>query len=220
MNNEQILSKLFKIKETLRKLESSTTEVDALIEAVTEDINIKAAKAQGKKGPATAAIRLLKWAGACSSDYTKAFVTSEGKQMLVNGAWGIILHGSLPIPTHTDTQKLKEIDHTRKAYEDIIGTGRDNQGEKISAPDRTELKTHISVSKAKRRANKTHERITYQITDRCLLDAEYLLAIIELIPDAVFRTREPNQDARWNLQPVYFSGENGEGVLVPLRPAV
>ena len=219
MNNEQILSKLFSIKGMIEECGRSTMEIDNLIEAVMEDINIKAAKAQGKKGPATAATRLLKWAGECSSDYTKAFVTSEGKQMLVNGAWAIILRDNLPIPTHTDEQKLKEIDHTRKTYEDIIGTGRENRGEKISAPDRTELKTLISVSKAKRRANKTHERITYQITDRCLLDAEYLLAIIELIPDAVFRTRDPKLSTQWNLQPVYFSGENGEGVLLPLRQA-
>lgn len=218
MNNEQFLSKLFKIKETLEGSGSPTAEVDSLIEAVTEDINIKAAKAQGKKGPAVAATRLLKLAGTCSPDYKKAFVTSEGKQMLVNGAWAIILHVSLPVPTHTDEQKLKEIDHSRKMFEDIIGTARENRGEKISAPDRAELKKHICIFKAKRQPNKSHGRISYQLTEGVLLDAEYLLAIIELIPDAVFTTRDSNLSTRWNLQPVYFSGENGEGVLLPLRP--
>lgn len=218
MNNEQKLSKLFTIKEVLTECGKPTTEVDSLIEAVTEDINIKAAKAQGKRGALIAATRLLKWAGVCSLDYKKAFVTSEGKQMLVNGVWAIILHGSLPIPTHTDAQKLKEIDQTRKTLEDIISTARENRGEKISAPDRAELKKHICVSKAKRRPNKSHNRISYQLTDGYWVDAEYLLTVIELIPDAVFRTREASLKTRWNLQPIYFSGENGEGVLVPLRP--
>ena len=138
--------------------------------------------------------------------------------MLVNGAWGIILHDNLLIPAH-DEQELKKLNGTREMFEKIIETGRENRGFSIPAPTRAELKTLITVSKAKNRTERPRNRtINYKLTEGYLLDAEYLLAVIEIIPNAVFVTRDPSVSSSWNLQPVYFSGTAGEGVLLPLRP--
>ncbi len=219
MTNEEILTELYKIKNVMEKNHIFSPTVNFLIEAVMENINLQTAKKQHKSGATSAAMRLLKWSNSEYPDFHKALRSSTGKQMLVNIAWSIILHDSLPIPTHDDVQKLREIDSMREIYENVIAEGRENRGIFIPAPSRETLKTFIAITKAKKRAEKTHGRIiSYQLTDGYLLNAEYLLAIIEIIPDAVFVTKDANTCPSWNLQPVYFSGTAGEGVLLPMRP--
>lgn len=219
MTNEQILTELYKIKKVMEENHIFPETVDPLIEAVTENINLQTAKEQHKKGATSAAMRLLKWSNSEYPDFHKAFRASTGEQMLVNSAWSIILHNDLPIPTHVDEEKLKEIENIRAMYENVVSKGRKNRGFSVPAPSQAELKTFIAVSKAKKRADKARDRtIYYCLTDGYFLNAEYLLAIIEIIPDAVFVTKNPGTCHSWALQPVYFSGTAGEGVLLPLRP--
>lgn len=82
----------------------------------------------------------------------------------------------------------------------------------IVLPDPAEVKAYISRIKAKGLSTK---EVSYQLSDGVYVNPQYLLDMLQALPGCTCYT-----DAdRAGKVPIYFIADNGDGILLPVKPA-
>ena len=99
-------------------------------------------------------------------------------------------------------------------YEKIINGAAQNDGEKIKAPTRKELKDYIKIEKAKHKGERRYKPV-YDLGDgRPAVDPQKLLEMIDLIGEDAELTMTAG---RAEISQIYIHGENGDGLIMPVK---
>lgn len=211
MKNDKLLTELRKIEAGLlnSKEPSAYIQLQTLIGAVEDEIRDECNKANGKGTVAKAAERILK--GAQSSPrgcFHKAFRGKKG--ILICDGYRALRFTSAPVLlTHPEGYDYPDIDY-------IIDGSKYNDVP-LNVPSLGELRAFIKTEKARLKAKKEKgvrlklmEGTKYEIH----LDAQFLLDMLEALPGATVTASK----IKTATSAVYFKAENGDGVLLPLRP--
>lgn len=197
MTTEKTLKKVYEIKAS----EAKDYLIDELITELKADLLKEAAKKNGtagKKKAADSIIKQLKIFGKQGGAITAA----DGSQIIGGSYSAVKLIEPLPVEPCSNTDSLP-------VYIRFIDNARENNGIAVNLPTIAELAAYIKERKAAK-----DKYIYYDFGEGLpLVGAQYLLEIITLLPDAVCIT-----SARDTLiKPLYFKGEAGEGLLLPVR---
>lgn len=173
------------------------------------EIRRNAAKASGNADRQKAAERILKAAKLTHGEMLWKAWDEGGKQSLCSGYHGAKLNDFLPLEMHGENDQHMDL-------EKVFCGIRENCGEHLSLPDVATLRAHIKAEKAIKAAvkskSKGKKRVPYDFGS-VLVDAEYLLDILELLPEstAIASKRLPETGT------IYFSSPLGEGALCPIN---
>lgn len=216
MKNDKLLIELRRIEESLIKGKepSAYITLQNLITEVEGEIRDECSREAGKSSVAKAAQRILKNAQACQSArpcFHKAY-RSKNTLSLCDGfrAVRFNLDTAPTLDEHPENYDYIDVDR-------IIDGAKDNSVQVLLTRDIVELRAYIKTEKARLKAKK-EKRVKLIVTDgyglEIHLDAEYLLDMLEALPGAtVTASRQKTQTSA-----LYFKAENGDGVLLPLRP--
>lgn len=171
------------------------------------------AKTNGTKTIYTAAMRILK----NSATYNKArpallYSYNDGQRVNVCDGFKLIqLNAETAPELPTLPEEMDYIDAAR-----IMDPAKEN-ADAVTLPGISELKNYIKIEKAKKKAAKDKSAPVYILTtengQKVHTNAIYLLDIMECLPGA-----NAAASVRGPFYPVYFEGENGRGILCPVRP--
>lgn len=213
MKNDKLLTTLRKIEQELLngKEPSAYISLQNLITEVEGEIRDECNKENGKSVIGKAAERILKSAQGGPRDcFHKAY---RGKKGL------LICDSFRAVRFNLDTAPILVEHPERYDYPDIghIIDGSKYNDVPVNVPSPGELRAFIKTEKARLKATKQKgvrlilmEGTEYEIH----LDAQFLLDMLEALPGATV-TASRQQTA---IRALYFKAENGDGVLLPLRP--
>ena len=178
-----------------------------LIRDLEADVASDTCKAAGRNNALSAAKRIFKVAMSTGKSGLCGAWEENGRQCLCDGYRGVRLVNHLPvdhIPEYATPINLSNI---------VDGVIK-NKGVEIELPSIGELKAHIKVEKANKKIRKDRDPVVWDFgEDLMLLDAEYLLDMLEILPGC--KAYAASKGAA--LSPVYFESEAGDGVLLPRR---
>lgn len=209
MKNDKLLTELYAIREDFGKVDAYI-RLQGLIAEVESDIRDEENKASGKGSVAKAAERILKSAQGQPRDCLyKAYKGKKG--VLICDTFRAVRFTSAPVlPTHPDGYEYPDIDH-------VIDGSKGNDV-LVNVQSLGELRAFIKTEKARLKAKKDKSTVRLILPDvngfEVHLNAEYLLDMLEALPGA---TVTASRRDTWRSA-VYFNAENGDGVLLPLRP--
>ena len=198
MTTEKTLEKVLEIKtaEAARDL-----LIDNLITELKADLLKESAKKNGIAGKKKAADNILKQLKHHSNN-GGAITAADGSQ-IIGGAYSLVkLIEPLPVMPCKNTNGLPD-------YIYCLNNARENNGAAVNLPTIAELTAYIKERKAEK-----VKHISYDFGEGLpLVNAQYLLEIITLIPDAACITskKSPLTSA------LYFKSAAGEGLLLPER---
>ena len=164
-----------------------------------EDIAFKNAKLNGNTDSLKAAKDILKAANKGYRDVCKGAWIANGKQIVTDCYRALRFNEPLELPALPENFDPFNIEQTF--------SGAYANEHEYPLPSIGELKTFITMEKTKH----YHEGIQYDIGDDYpLVNAEYLLTMISGLKNckAYFANA---------IMPIYFKGENGDGLLTPIR---
>lgn len=219
MTNQKMLEYAYKVAANLSESEQKVIEklskgsakyeggsiplvLSQLIYELKEDINRDEAKKTGKGAALKTAKDILK-NGNKKRDILGYAQIIDGKQYLCDGYIAVELNEPLPLPEIPEGMNALDIKKliNYPAYSEIA-----------ELPDKIKLKSYIKVEKAKNKANGQTNNICYDFGEnKPLVNAEYLLQIMELMPNATIYIENC-------YKPIYFESEAGRAVLGPIRP--
>lgn len=222
---EKLLEKVLRAAELLPDEErrafhyfSNTNEIhgDALFpsQALAEIANdLRAAiaeqteKAAGRGSARKAMLRILKRS---PRESARCAWIQDGKQYVCDGSVAVELDKpilGLPAPKF---ERLAPFDVSR-----AVDLARQRSGAVLPVPSLSVLKSHIKTHRAElKAAGKKSNCVPLDFGEEFpLMNAEMLVDILEIIPDAKFTVS--NRDAQ--LSAVYFEGASGRGCVMPLR---
>jgi len=211
MKNDKLLIELRKIESELLggKEPSAYISLQNLITEVEREIRDECNKENGKGSVGKAAERILK---SGSQDRREAFHKAfRGKKgiLLCDGFRAVRFTSAPVLLTHPDGYDYPDVDH-------IIDGSKYNDVP-VNVPSLGELRAFIKTEKARLRAKKEKgvRLVLMEGTETEIhLDAEFLLDMLEALPGATV-TASGQKTA---VSAVYFKAENGDGILLPLRP--
>ena len=217
MTTEKIYSTLLNYVNTLnendqqfivKSIDSNSRFTDCGIGTITlvnllvdlkEDIAIKNAKSNGSIDSLKSAKDILKAADKGYRDACKGAWVANDKQIVTDCYRALRFNTPLELPVLPDSLTPINI-------EQIFSGVYQNEHE-YPLPTIGELKTFIAMEKA----NGNGKGIKYNIGDDYpLLNAEYLLSMISGLKNC--KAYYANA-----VMPIYFKGENGDGLLTPIR---
>ena len=215
MKNIDVITACEKAKEALKNnLNGNASDIiNALQEAAETEQRAEKAKTNGTKTIYTAAMRVLK----NSAAYNQArpvllYSYNDGQHVNVCDAYRLI---QLNAETAPDLPALPE----NMEYIDAARLMRSpaEKTDVLPLPEISELKNYIKIEKAKKKAAKDKTAPLYSLTAesgiKILLNAQYLLDILECLPGAVARS-----SIRGAIYPVYFESDAGRALICPCRP--
>ena len=168
-------------------------EFAALIQDVQNEIRQDAAKASGKGTLRKALERILK--AAPEGEKFSYPVTQDGKQYFCSTFHMVVLNE--PMDWSTYPEKVEYPDMKRLITK---------HSTPIELPDPAALKAYIKIQKAQK---KKYIKYSY---GNIVFSAQFLLDMLEALPGAVAYHDGNKSHA------MYLEAENGEGVLLPVRP--
>ena len=194
------------------------TEIESIRKSLMDEQRRLDASRAGYNAEYKAACRLLKQA--CRDDLKRAWKNKDGQICACDGFVGIRLTDpkyDLPL-ADTDKQVI-DLDSLISSAVKGISTDAEN------LPDAAALKTYHKVISAEYKAkcnakelrylkdaNNGYLPIWYRFeANGAYVNLEYLLLVLEIIPDAKFYTRESAVSA------IYAKGENAEAIVLPVR---
>jgi hypothetical protein len=210
MKNDKLLTELRKIEADLLLGEPAAyIALQNLIDEVEEEIRDEANKEGGKSSVAKAAERVLKAAqGQPRECFHKAYRGKKG--ILLCDGYRALRFTSAPILlTHPDGYDYPDIDY-------IIDGSKYNDVP-VNVPSLGELRAFIKTEKARLKAKKQKgvRLVLAEGTEAEIhVNAEFLLDMLEALPGATVTAAKQ----RTAISALYFKAENGDGVLLPLRP--
>lgn len=216
MKNDKLLPELCRIEAGLQMGENVTAWVSIknLIEEVKDEIRDECNKENGKNTIANAAKRILK--NARQNTNREAFFRAYRGQNSLS-----ICDSCRAVRFNLDTApSLEEHPESYHDYPDIdrIVEGSKGNPIRLNVPSLGELRAFIKTERAKLKAKKDKSAVRLIVTNGdgldIHLDAEYLLDMLEALPGATVTAAR----IRPQTTGLYFKAENGDGVLLPLRP--
>lgn len=173
------------------------------------------AKASGKKTIYTAAARILKNSTAYNGVAAREsllYAYNDGERVTICDGFRAVQFNAESAPElPTLPESMDYVDIGR-----IIKPATAN-ADAVTLPTVQELKNHIKIEKALKKANKDKTKPLYILTAESGLkiytDAQYLLDVLECLPGATAAA-----SARGPLYPLYFIADNGRGILCPTKP--
>lgn len=223
MNNAKMLERVYAIVNTLEESDKKFIEkvsiqggkfiVDTmpiilgqLIHDLKEDIYADEAKKTGNSAALRIARKMLKNGGKVREVLGYAPVI-DGKQYICDSFSIVELNNPLPLPelpTHLEYIDAKRI------------LQKPNGAIDIELPDAAKLRAYIKINKADFTKQDAKGNIFYDFGNPLpVVDASFLLNMLELLPDAKAAVT-PREKS--NLNGIYFEGESGRGMLLPIRP--
>lgn len=192
MTNETMLAFVNELKS---KGEIDWVKMLKVKQTLEDDVLKDAAKAAGSRKAQQTAIRILK--NRNRPDLQSAWIKDD-VQYFLDGFVGFALKKHLPLPLRAE-EKVK--------LADIINSTRYKNDKEITLPTQAELLGHIKLSKAE--GNKLHYWSFGE--GMPLVDAQKLYDVLEILPNASATCSSP-------LSSLYFTADNGEGILSPVNP--
>jgi hypothetical protein len=223
MNNAKMLERVYAIVNTLEESDKKFIEkvsiqggkfiadtmpviLGQLIHDLKEDIYADEAKKTGKSAALRVARKMLKNGGKVREALGYAPII-DGKQYICDSFSIVELNNPLPLPelpTHLEYIDAKRI------------LQKPNGAIDIELPDAAKLRAYIKINKADFTKQDAKGNIFYDFGDPLpVVDALFLLNMLELLPDA---TAAVTPREKSNLNGIYFEGESGRGMLLPIRP--
>lgn len=198
MTTQKTLEKMYEIKAADA---AKDLLIDNLITELKADLLREEAKKNGTAGKKKAADNILKQLKHHSN--TGGAITAADGSQIIGGAYSLVkLIEPLPVMPCKNTNGLPD-------YNYCLNNARENNGATVHLPTVAELTAFIKERKAEK-----IKHISYDFGDGLpLVNAQYLLEIITLIPDAVCITSAKNPLAG----SLYFKSKAGEGLLLPER---
>ena len=89
----------------------------------------------------------------------------------------------------------------------------------LELPDKAKLKAFIKISKANKNIDDKFKGIPFDFGfNKPLVNADFLLDIMELIPDATAFYKPCSDNSGMILNSIYLENDNSRGLLLPIRP--
>lgn len=200
---EKTMDRIYEFKECRSVIDSQLTIFAGLIISAREEILKK--KNNGNVLPAIKRI-FKRCKNQTGENLRTSWIDGEGRQCFCDGIYAIRLNNKydcFPIE-----KKLIPLD-----LDKIINPVR-NEKEEIELPTIAEIKLYISDLKVKGIKEKdAHLRFRYKFNNRELyVNPQLLLDMLEALPNATARYSGSS------VSPIYFNAENGDGILLPVRP--
>jgi hypothetical protein len=223
MNNAKMLERVYAIVNTLEESDKKFIEkvsiqggkfiadtmpviLGQLIHDLKEDIYADEAKKTGKSAALRVARKMLKNGGKVREALGYAPII-DGKQYICDSFSIVELNNPLPLPelpTHLEYIDAKRI------------LQKPNGAIDIELPDVAKLRAYIKINKADVTKQGVKGNILYDFGDPLpVVDASLLLNMLVLLPDAKASVT-PRE--KFNPNGIYFEGESGRGMLLPIRP--
>lgn len=181
------------------------------------DLRTEEAKKSGKNKALAAAKRILKH----SAKYSPKEVThyaqeyDDGTQCVMDGYHAVKFAAKNKLPLEPMPESIRKSNDLFP----IDGCIPRNNNYEVELPSISDLKSHIKISKAENKAVKYSSGRTgvmYDFGDGLpLVNAEYLLDIMECLPEAKAYLNGNCKDKR----AIYFTDGENEGVLMPCNKA-
>lgn len=140
----------------------------------------------------------------------KAWIGKDGMQIVADNFRAIrFIEHVDGIAQHGD-YRPEEWRKEQDAVEKFIADALENSNEYMPGVTDTALREHIKSADAPK--TKDTGRPIWKFGDNLpWVDANYLLDILRIVPDARFAKPKNNHS------PIYFNGKNGEGIMCPVR---
>lgn len=185
-------------------------QLAAMVIDLRHDLQTETAKSSGNGARHAAAKRILK--NAVKFDRKPLFrfaATVDGAQYVCDTFHGVRLADPLPLPEIPE--KIEKPDYKR------IFPATVPDGEPLDLPNAAALKAYIKICKAEKRTDH-HGAIVFDFGNSLpVVNAEYLLNILDILPNAHATVKRITQGFNSNL--IYFVDGENLGVLCPIRPA-
>lgn len=209
MNNEKILLKL-------KEIESEITynyNLEMLIEAIKNDILTEEAKRTGRNDKKKSAERILKSAKKSSSkEYLQYACIKDDVQYIMDGYRLATFNEKYYIPLPEAPAKAVEM------YPFHILSCLDSEMDDavLTLPSVAELKGYIKINQYQK---KEYKNIFFDFGEGLpVVNAEYLLDMIILYPDAKVTTKKVTRNCI-NYNIIHFNDTQGnKGALMPVKP--
>ena len=193
-----------------------TAEIESIRKSLMEEQRRLDASRAGYNAEYKAACRLLKQA--CRDDLKRAWKNEKGQICACDGFVGIRLTDpkyDLPLAD----KQVFDLDSL------VDGAAKGITSEEENMPDAAALKTYYKVISAEYKAkcnakelrylkdaNNGYLPIRYKFeSNGAYVNLEYLLLVMEIIPDAKFYTQKST------VSVIYAKGENTEAIVLPVR---
>lgn len=108
-------------------------------------------------------------------------------------------------------EDISSIPHVENDFDvDSVMLGCSAEGETIELPTVGDLKAYIAANT--RKVGRRKETKAYFLDSVVYVNPKYLVDMIQALPGCTaYRPKSP-------VSPIYFTSENGDGVLMPVRP--
>ena len=201
--------------ETIKKLAADPTApvlgdsfgiLASILRDVRAEIATAKAKSTGRRGILAAARRLLKVAGdRVGGKFSGAWTGKDGRQYICSGFHGAALNEPLDLPESEGAESLEPV---------ILGSGR-GKTQPLTLPTIAQVRAHIKLCTAEKEfLDWKKGQIVWDFgPGRPLVNARYLLDVLELLPDASACHIADQPESG----PIYFTGPSGDGILLPVR---
>ena len=184
-------------------------DMDVTLKQLEADMLIEQSKKSGTKSIVTAANRIIKNAELRNKPMLEGVFTNQTR----DGSTLYCVCDSYMAIRFNEKQPLPEIDekwHGQEMQLEYIVKPMDGSKE-IDLPDISELKVYIKTYKIKEKNNpKTVDDYLLDEELNLWVDPQYLLNAMECLPDC-------KAYAANRISPIYFKGENGDGVVMPVN---
>ena len=184
-------------------------DMDITLKQLEADMLIEQSKKSGTKSIVTAANRIIKNAELRNKPMLEGVFANQTRD---GSTLYCVCDGFVAI-RFNEKQPLPEIDekwHGQEMQLEYIVKPMDGSKE-IDLPDISELKVYIKTYKIKEKNNP--KKVADYLLDEELnlwVDPQYLLNAMECLPDC-------KAYAANRISPIYFKGENGDGVVMPVN---
>lgn len=172
-----------------------------------ENIRIESAKSAGRLSALKAAKRIEKSAQEWKREERKTcWIGADGRQYICSGYHMVALNSPLDLETGN---ARPDVEKNLKMCEN----GENGYTKALELPSIAELKAHIKTEKANPEHNKKHP-VSFDFgLSLPMVNAQYLVDILECLPDCTCTINEQKGYASM----LVFSSESGAGVLCPVR---
>ena len=180
-----------------------------VLKSLESDMLIEQSKKSGTKSIVTAANRIIKNAELRNKPMLEGMFTNQTRDgstlYCVCDGYVAIRFNEKPLLPEIDEKYNGQEMHLEQIVKPMDGS------KEIALPDLSELKVYIKTHKIKEK-NNDKKVVDYLLDEELNLwvNPQYLLNAMECLPDC-------KAYAANRISPIYFKGENGDGVVMPVN---
>lgn len=137
--------------------------------------------------------------------FAGGWIGKDGRQYFCSGFHGVALKNHLSVAECEGLESIESVVAPENLPENYIF---------LDIPDRATVSGHIKTEKATRKRGQKNGVVWDFGEGNPIVNAEYLLDILDALPGATAYFSGNNPE----ISPIYFRGDDGDGVLLPVRP--